>query len=64
MASTVTRRKLRGRARNRGMTRVARDRVTQAMRLLHLIRCYHRHAYVAGSLRICEECDTIWRLGS
>jgi hypothetical protein len=53
---------IRGQPPRVSIQREALDRMTYVMRLLRLIPCTHRHVYVAGSLRICEECDTVWRL--
>ena len=53
---------IRSRPQRVSVKREALDRMTYVMRLLHLIPCSHRHVYLAGSLRICEECDTVWRL--
>jgi len=37
------------------------DRLTHLLLLLRLVPCRHLNVYTAGSLRICEDCDTVWR---
>jgi hypothetical protein len=50
-----------GRHRTTSVAREAVDRMTCVLRLLHLIPCDHRHAYIAGTIRICEMCGNVWR---